>query len=198
MTDKVYDLRREVKQLKEKKGISSLVDVFKKWSDDDLDKILNKISKKVFEPIIASKISQEEKIDKLIKIVGNNVMGVKLDMLSSSYDFNLVEEVVYFRAFTKKNRPAKESVRSGRPLQVTVYGDGLEETTLSILEFSVPKKVYSTTWRLSRYSSDYKKIVDLQRILSAVYLANELQKFIDKNKDIKQYIILKEDRKSVV
>lgn len=196
--EKVFDLTREISKRVITKGISQGLlgmkfDFTKNVTADDIQKrTINKILK----PILFSDLENSKKIATLLKVVslGTNIK-VEINLLADGKKKQIADECVRKYGFSAKNRPPLESIcNEGGAIEVCLADDkGNTIEFLSMLNMPVIKSMYSRGNQYTlRNDYEYYKIIDLSHMLSIVYIANQLETFINKNKELKNYSLLRQ------
>lgn len=211
--EKVFDLTREIKERRIKRGI---VDELMKLNlNFDKNPSFEDIQKKVMSNIIIpimedNNLPVVEKIEKLHSLIntgeGFNInirilalyfheCGVKSSLgfaekETESYKKELVEVVVEGKHFHGK---VQRNEIHNIPVEVTVSDGNVEGYFLSMLDLHMKKKVYKDGGRWSlRSRHKYYPVVDLAFVLSQLYLMNKVKIFMCNDKEMSNYIVLKE------
>jgi hypothetical protein len=205
MSNKIYDLRREIKPIQIKRAISAkLVEInfnFEKATDHKklYDSIITKIAKKIIRPIIESSKSKEDKIKSLIELVSNtDNIEVSIEDVTvyvdaeHSYMKKLVKDVCRCKNGKSCKSLSLKEIDESTPLHIIVKDKAANKLDfLSLLSIKL-NKTASKRWSVSG-KNNYYNFGDLSKELAKIYLANELHKYAyrEDNLDMKGYLLMK-------
>lgn len=162
------------------------------------------MQKKIFNPIVEDvTLSPEVLEEKALSLVniGENIK-MKFKVLDDStteekYKFDSVREIIKSKCFPKSASTGFRQLKTNKviPIEVTIFDSNsdVEVKVISALNFVIKSSIYAGGKRWSfRGQSSYLTIVVLSYLLSKVYLANSLDIFLKRNKELKNYLILRE------
>lgn len=190
----IFDLTREIKQMRERKAISNtFLGIKIDPAKDNLEKVAGKICKKVINPMVAEDLPVNELIHAVENAVSNdeNIIVIIEPLEVSSYEYRVVTAVAYERNYRSKRVPMRD-VEAGIPVKVTVGDQDFKQSVYSLLKLPLPERLSKggRKWRIR--SGDYIVVSDLGLIISKALIANELYRYIKNDAEMHQYILLRE------
>lgn len=194
--EKIYDLTREVIQRKESKAISAIADLKLKFDNGNSRKIMDGIIKKVADKIIRPVIDEEETFQGKVKAAESFLKDATLSLKITeenrySPESKLLNDVIYSKNYTAKTRKPLKEIEDLISIKVEIEDYNLNYVEFySKLDMALNKKACSY-W--GKRNSTYEAIAvgDLATVIAGLYVAFEVQKFMNVNKEMVDFIIAK-------
>jgi len=192
MMEKIFDLRKEIKNEKERKGLNvDLTDLNlkKQIGENRLDLVTNKVAKKIIEPFLewTEDLPFDERVKKIENFIGNDE-NIKINIQKAEHEKDLINSVYHHRNGSKNPRYYKEE-GSIRVHYADRNGNYAEEPILTNLDCPLTDGG-TKSWKLRGDSSSGKPVKDRTKLFAEIYLANALYEYTE-DEDRRNFILLK-------